>query len=82
MLLTAAQVALAITLLTGAGLLLRSFRKVVAVDLGYEKGAVLTFEMDIPGIKYRDGSSDGRNAPDNTGLLYRIENTTDRGTHV
>ncbi len=55
-LLTAAQVALAITLLTGAGLLFRSFRQVVAVNLGYEKDAVLTFEMNVPGIKYRDGS--------------------------
>jgi predicted permease len=55
-LMTAMQVALAITLLTGAGLLLRSFRKVMAVDLGYEKDAVLSFEMDIPRIKYKDGS--------------------------
>jgi predicted permease len=55
-LMIAAQVALSITLLAGAGLLLRSYQRLMAVDLGYEKDAVLSFEMDIPRIKYQDGS--------------------------
>jgi predicted permease len=39
------QVALSVTLLTGAGLLVRSFHALARVAPGFEKGGVLTFRM-------------------------------------
>jgi putative ABC transport system permease protein len=41
----ASEVALAIVLLTGAGVMLRSFAKVMAVDLGFDPGGVVTMEV-------------------------------------
>jgi putative ABC transport system permease protein len=43
--LVAAQVALAIVLLVGAGLLIRSFARLQAVSTGIDAGSVLTFRM-------------------------------------
>jgi len=39
------QVALSVTLLTGAGLLVRSFHALARVEPGFEKNGVLTFRM-------------------------------------
>jgi putative ABC transport system permease protein len=43
------QLALAMMLLIGAGLLLHSFVKLAGVDLGFDPRNVLTFELVIPG---------------------------------
>lgn len=43
-----AQLALAVTLLAGAGLLVRSFLRVLAVDPGFDARNVLTFEISLP----------------------------------
>jgi putative ABC transport system permease protein len=43
------QLALATVLLIGAGLLLHSFAKLVAVDLGFDARNVLSFELVVPG---------------------------------
>jgi predicted permease len=40
-----AQVTLAVVLLAGAGLMIRSFGKLVAVDLGFEPGAFMTMQV-------------------------------------
>ncbi len=40
------EVALALVLMTGAGLILRSFAKLVSVDLGYDSANVLTLEVE------------------------------------
>ncbi len=40
------EVALALVLMTGAGLVLRSFAKLVSVDLGFESANVLTLEVE------------------------------------
>src|SRR6185295_12072948 len=56
-LLATAQVALAFMLLIGAGLLLASFRAVVAIDPGFEPAGVLTASLNLPATAYRDGTA-------------------------
>ncbi len=47
------QIALALTLLVGSGLLIRSLVAVLAVDSGFQPDSVLTFELSLPD-KYND----------------------------
>jgi predicted permease len=47
-----AQVALSLMLLLSAGLLLRSFSRLNAVQLGFEKDDVLTFRLELPSDPY------------------------------
>jgi predicted permease len=51
-LLVASQVALAVVLLVGSALLLRSFQRLSVVDLGFTTRKALTFEMGLPGSRY------------------------------
>jgi predicted permease len=46
------EVALSLMLLFGAGLLLRSFSQLNAVDLGFDKERVLTFVISLPEARY------------------------------
>jgi putative ABC transport system permease protein len=46
------EVALTLLLLTAAGLLLRSFYRLQAVDQGFKAEHVMSFELTIPGVKY------------------------------
>ena len=48
-----AEVALAVALLTGAGLLVRSFMRVQAIDLGFDPSNVLTMRLTLPREKYQ-----------------------------
>ena len=50
--LAAAQVALALTLLSGAGVLLASFHRLQQVDLGVDVERLLTFEVNVPSVGY------------------------------
>ena len=45
-------VAVALTLLTGAGLLMRSFAKLLAVDPGFRPERLLTFNVSLPPVRY------------------------------
>ena len=47
-----AQVALALVLLLASGLMVRSFQKLRAIDLGFEPSAALTFSVGLPEAKY------------------------------
>jgi putative ABC transport system permease protein len=47
-----AEVALAMMLLVGGGLLIRSFLKLSSVDAGYDPANVLTFQLVLPGGRY------------------------------
>jgi putative ABC transport system permease protein len=47
-----AQLALAIVLLTGAGLLLKSFTRMRAVDLGFRSSGLVTFGVSLPVAAY------------------------------
>lgn len=51
------QVALALMLLMGAGLLVRSFQNLNRVDLGFEPEGVLTMQIQLPGVRYPDAAS-------------------------
>jgi putative ABC transport system permease protein len=50
--LTASEVALSLVLLTGAGLLLRSFVNVMGVDLGFQPGHVMAMNINLPPLRY------------------------------
>ncbi len=55
-LLVTVEVALALVLLAGAGLLVESLRRVLNVDLGFQKEHALTMRMDLSKRSYRDGT--------------------------
>jgi predicted permease len=46
------QFALALVLLVGAGLLLQSFRRAVAVDVGFDPSGLVTLRIDAPRVSY------------------------------
>lgn len=56
-LLVASQVAFAFMLLTGAGLLLTSFQRVLAVEPGFDPSNVLTARVSPPPSRYRDDAA-------------------------
>ncbi len=52
-----AEVSLSVVLLLGAGLMMRSFLKLRAVDLGFEPKGVLTMRLTLPQQKYATGEA-------------------------
>ena len=52
-----AEVALALVLLSGAGLLIKSFARLQNVDPGFNPRNVLTFEISLPKLQYPDDAS-------------------------
>lgn len=55
--LVAAEVALAVVLVIGAGLLLRSFWNIMSVDAGFNRSHLSTFGLVLPTTTYGDGQS-------------------------
>jgi len=49
-----AEVAVALVLSMGAGLLIRSFDKLTRVDLGFQPAGVLTYSVTFPSAKFRE----------------------------
>src|SRR4030095_10482339 len=54
-LIVAAEIALSLVLLIGAGLLMRSFFTLTRVDPGFDSHNVLTMKMTVPRSKYKNG---------------------------
>jgi predicted permease len=50
-----AEVALAVVLVVGAGLLMRSFQKLMTVDAGFNRESLTTFGVVLPAASYRKG---------------------------
>jgi putative ABC transport system permease protein len=55
--LVASEVAMALLLLVGCGLLVRSFAKVASIDPGFRSDGVLTADIALPQAKYPDDAS-------------------------
>jgi len=55
--LVVSQVALALMVLVGAALLVRSFQNLRSVDLGFEPDGVLSMQIGLPGVRYDDAAS-------------------------
>jgi len=51
------QIALALILASGAGLLVRSFANAMRVEPGFEPARLLTFQVALPELRYPDGAS-------------------------
>jgi putative ABC transport system permease protein len=49
------ELSLALMLLIGAGLVVKSFREVRSVDVGFSKRNILTFQISLPSSKYTQG---------------------------
>jgi predicted permease len=64
-----AQISLALLLLTGAGLLIRSFQQLLRVDPGFQSNNLLTMELRLPQSRY---DTPVRLAAFETQLLERI----------
>ncbi|HJP93187.1 MAG TPA: ABC transporter permease [Pyrinomonadaceae bacterium] len=54
--LVVAELALAVVLLLAAGLLVRSFNKLVAIDLGFDRDNVLTARINLPRSNYSEST--------------------------
>jgi predicted permease len=48
------EVALALILLVGAGLMIRSFARLMAIDPGFDPAGVVTMRLMLPAAKYRE----------------------------
>jgi predicted permease len=68
--LVASQVALAMVLLVGAGLLIRSFHELSTEDLGFRSEGVLTLRLDVPESRF---SSPSAGAVYYEALIERLE---------
>ncbi|MCP4664231.1 MAG: ABC transporter permease [bacterium] len=59
-LLVGAQVALALVLLLGSGLMVRSFLNLSGLDPGFRAAHVLSFQLSLPEARYPEGASTAR----------------------
>jgi putative ABC transport system permease protein len=55
--LVVAEIALALVLLVGAGLLFKSYARVQNIDPGFDRQNILTAELDLPSLKYPGSAS-------------------------
>ncbi|HEY9229003.1 MAG TPA: FtsX-like permease family protein, partial [Gemmatimonadaceae bacterium] len=73
--LVVSEMALAVVLLVGAGLLVRSFVKLINVDLGFQTQHLVTFEVSLPAPKYALDRDARRFAADVRQALQSIPGT-------
>jgi predicted permease len=77
--LVASQVALALVLLTGAGLAIRSFDRLMRVDPGFQTANVLTFRVSLPDAAYPTMASQTRFFRDYTERIRQVPGVTAAG---
>ena len=70
--LVVAEIALAVTLVIGAGLLLRSFRNLTSVDAGFDPAELVTFGVVLPSATYPDAQARVQFV---TGVMRELEGT-------
>ncbi|HLJ46009.1 MAG TPA: ABC transporter permease [Bryobacteraceae bacterium] len=58
--LIAAEVALALVLLTGASLMIRSFQKMLATGIGFQTAHLVIADVELPAKRYPDGPGQSR----------------------
>ena len=56
------EIALALVLVVGAGLLVRSFQRLTAVDAGFDPRHLITFGVNLPAATYQDAAHRSRMA--------------------
>lgn len=75
------QVALAIVLLIGAGVLMRSFSTLQRVDLGIDPARVGTFEIHLPGVRYTEPEAVPVSTNRSSSVLRPAPESTRSGRH-
>jgi putative ABC transport system permease protein len=55
--LVTSEVALALVLLVGAGLMVKGFRNLLTLDMGFDRTHVLTLRVSLPEVKYASGDA-------------------------
>src|SRR4029077_17345544 len=58
--LIAVEVAMALVLVVGAGLMIRSFRELITTGVGFETAHLTATDIDLPEKRYPDGASQSR----------------------
>jgi putative ABC transport system permease protein len=76
------EIALAIVLLVGAGLILRSFVRLLAVDPGFRADRVMTMGVAVPPDRYKDADSRRGFHDRVTAALRALPDVRDVGTAV
>jgi len=54
--LVVAEVAIALVLLVGAGLMIKSFQQLIKLDMGFRTDQTLTMRLTLPGARYSDNT--------------------------
>ena len=74
--LVAANVAMAVLLLVGSGLFVRSFTQLLAVDAGFVPSGLLTLSIDLSGEAYADNAGVSRFHEDLSGRIAALPGVT------
>ncbi|MBC7895161.1 MAG: ABC transporter permease [Cytophagaceae bacterium] len=74
------EVALAVVLLAGAGLLLRSFARLRSVDPGFQATSVTTFSVSLPSTRYAGAESQRQFSRDLLDGLRQVPGVASAGT--
>jgi putative ABC transport system permease protein len=77
--LVTAQVALALVLLAGAGLAIRSFQRLTTVDPGFRTADVLTFDISLPSAAYPTDASQRQFFRDYTERIRNLPGVAEAG---
>ncbi|GMR11989.1 MAG: ABC transporter permease [Gemmatimonadota bacterium] len=78
-LLVVTQVAVALVLLVGSGLMVRSFQKLRSVDPGFKTAGVVTFGLRLPASRYADADASTRFFDDLLGRLRALPGVENAG---